>query len=47
MLEFKVVHKYCGYTKTIKGNNVWDAFKDNNLDLQVWEVVEVSHNERN
>ena len=47
MLEFKVVHKYCGYTKTVKGFNVWEAFKNNKLDLQVWEVVEVSCNERN
>ena len=41
MLEFVVVHKYCGFTKIIKGYNVWDAFKSNGLDLNVWEVKNI------
>ena len=38
MLRFTVVHKYCGYTKTVEGYNVWDALKTNNLDHNVWKV---------
>ena len=41
MLEFVVVHKYCGFTKVIEGYNVWDAFKSNGLDLNVWEVKNI------
>lgn len=45
MLTFKVEHKYCGYTKTIKGSNIWEAFKTNGLDHTVWTVVEVNNND--
>ena len=42
MFEFTVVHKYCGYTKTVQGYNVWDAMRNNNLDHNVWIVESVS-----
>ena len=38
MLEFTVVHKFCGYTKRVRGNNVWEALRDNGLDHRVWMV---------
>ena len=37
---FTVEHKYCGYTKMIEGENVFDAFKKSNLDFNIWTVVE-------
>ena len=42
MFEFTVVHKHCGYTKTVQGYNVWDAMRSNNLDHNVWIVESVS-----
>ena len=44
MMSFKIEHKYCGFTKTIEGNNVYDAFKKNGLDLNVWTVKNVEKN---
>lgn len=41
MLNFTVVHKYCGYTKNITGCNVWDAFKKNNLDFKIWQLLNI------
>ena len=41
MFEFTVVHKYCGFTKAIKGYSVYDALKTNNLDLNIWIVKNV------
>jgi hypothetical protein len=41
MLEFTVKHKYCGMEKKIKGQNVWQAFKNNNLDINIWQVIDV------
>ena len=43
MLEFTVVHKYCGYTKKIQGHNVWEALKTNGLDVNVWKVEGVEN----
>ena len=41
MLNFTVVHKYCGYTKQIQGCNIWDALKENNLDFKIWQVLNI------
>jgi hypothetical protein len=41
MLEFVVKHKYCGMEKTISGHNVWDALRENGLDVNIWIVQEV------
>ncbi len=41
MLKFTVVHKYCGYTKTVEGHNVWEALRKNNLDPTVWIVQSI------
>ena len=41
MMTFVVEHKYCGYTKRVKGCNVWDALRNNGLDGTVWVVVSV------
>jgi hypothetical protein len=40
-MKFTVQHNYCGMTKVIEGNNVYDAFKKNNLDIKVWTVIDV------
>lgn len=42
MLEFVIVHRYCGYTKKIKGYNIWDALKQNKLNYKVWNAESVS-----
>ena len=44
MLTFTVTHKHCGFTKTIKGYNVWEAFKTNGLDHNIWTVTNVKKN---
>ena len=41
MLEFIIVHRYCGCTKKIKGYNIWDALKQNKLDYKFWYVESV------
>ena len=41
LLEFTVQHKYCGIKKTVRGNNVWNALRNNNLDPTYWTVQEV------
>lgn len=41
MLTFKVKHRYCGMEKTIKGNNIFDAFRKNEMDYKYWTVQEV------
>ena len=41
MMRFEIAHKYCGYTKTIEGDNVYEAFKKNGLDLNVWVVKNI------
>lgn len=41
LLEFTVQHKYCGMKKTVRGNNVWNALRNNNLDPTYWIVQEV------
>ena len=44
MMRFELEHKYYGFTKTIEGENVYDAFKKNGLDLNVWTVKNVEKN---
>ena len=44
MMTFTIEHKYCGYTKEVQGYNVWDAFKSNGLDVNVWVVKKVEKN---
>ena len=41
MLRFEIEHKYCGFTKVIKGDNVYDAFKNNGLDFNIWIVKNI------
>lgn len=41
MLTFTIEHKYCGYTTEIKGNNVWEAFRKANKDINIWTVKSV------
>ena len=36
MKEFNVVHKYCGYEMTIKGYDIYDAMRKNNLSINYW-----------
>lgn len=44
MMSFQIEHKHCGFIKTIEGNNVYDAFKKNGLDFNVWIVKSVEKN---
>ena len=44
MMKFTVEHKYCKYTREVEGRNVCDAFKNNNLDLNIWIVMAVENN---
>lgn len=44
MITFTVEHKYCGYIKEIQGCNVWDALKENGLDVNIWIVKKVEKN---
>lgn len=39
MFEFIVIHKYCGYTKIISGNDIYSALKNNGLDYKIWKEV--------
>ena len=39
MMTFTIKHKYCGMTKIVEGYNVFDAFKKNGLDLEIWEIT--------
>ena len=41
MLKFTIEHKYCGYTTTVEGYNVWDALKSNGKDIKFWNVLSV------
>ena len=41
MLRFTIEHKYCGYTTTVEGYNVWDALKSNGKDINYWTVLSV------
>ena len=41
-LEFRIQHKYCGCERVITGENVYNAFKTNGIDLTVWTVIEVT-----
>lgn len=40
-MTFTVEHKYCRMIKKISGENVWDAFRKNNLDINIWIVKSV------
>lgn len=39
-MKFLVEHRYCGFTKVIEGETIYDAYKKNNLDLDLWICVE-------
>ena len=41
MLRFTIEHKYCGYTTTVEGYNVWDALRNNGKDFNCWTVLGV------
>lgn len=41
MLRFTIEHKYCGYTTTIEGRNVWEALHNNGKDINYWTVLSV------
>ena len=41
MFKFTVQHKYCSMIKQVEGVNVWDAFKSEGLDFNIWICKEV------
>lgn len=40
-LIFTVEHKYCGMVKTIEGENVYEAYQNGGLDMNIWTVKSV------
>ena len=44
MMTITVEHKHCKCTRTVKGNTLYNAFKDNGLDLNTWIVIDIKHN---
>ena len=44
MFTLTVEHKYCGYTKTIEGNSIYDAMRKNGLDIKIWNVISIEKN---
>lgn len=36
---FKVMHKYCGYTMTIEGKDIFAALRAYGLSPALWEEV--------
>jgi hypothetical protein len=45
MFTVTLVHKYCGYTKTLQGKSLARVFKDNGLDSQIWIVKGIDYND--
>lgn len=45
MLRFTIEHKYCGYTTTVEGCNVWEALRNNGKDINYWTVLFVEQAE--
>lgn len=41
MLKVTVEHKNCKMTRVVEGENVYDAFKKNGLDLNTWTVIDI------
>jgi hypothetical protein len=41
MLQFTIEHKYCKCTRVIEGQNVFEAFKNNGINLSIWIVTDV------
>lgn len=41
MLRFTVEHKYCGCIRVIEGENVYNAYKNSNTDINTWIVKNV------
>lgn len=39
MMTYTIKHKHCGMTKTVEGNDLYDAIKKNNIDTKVWDFV--------
>ena len=39
-MKFLVGHRYCGFTKVIEGETIYDAYKKNNLNLDLWICIE-------
>lgn len=39
MTQYTVEHKNCGYIKVIEGYDIYDAFKKNNLQSNMWTVI--------
>jgi hypothetical protein len=40
-MRITVEHKYCKYIKIVEGNSLYDAFKKNDLDVRVWNVIDI------
>lgn len=40
MLEFTVEHKYSKTIHVVEGENVFQAYKNNNLDFNLWTVID-------
>lgn len=39
MKTYTVEHKHCKAILTIKGYDIWEAMRKNNLDMRVWKEI--------
>lgn len=43
MVRLIVEHKYCKMTKAIIGNNIFNAYKRNGLDIKIWKIIDIEN----
>jgi hypothetical protein len=36
-----VEHKHCKCTRVITGANLYDAYKNNGLDMSIWNAIDI------
>lgn len=44
MLTIIVEHKYCQCCRQLQGDNIEKIFKQNNLDNNIWKVIDIERN---
>ena len=43
MYTLVVEHKYCKMTKTITGESIMKAYKENGLDIRIWKIIDIKN----
>lgn len=41
MLRLTVEHKYCKCTRVIEGETITKAYKENNTDMSIWQIIDI------